>query len=47
MCACKGNSSSRQVSQVKQVVKKQSERLGTSTPVRKTVKRQIIFKRHM
>lgn len=46
MCACKGNSS-RQVSQVKQVVKKPAEKLGTSKPVKRTVTRQIIFKRHM
>lgn len=47
MCACKGNSSSRQVSQVKQIVKKPSEKLSTSKPVKKTVTRQIVFKRHM
>lgn len=47
MCSCKGNTSSRQVSQVKQIVKKPSEKLGASKPVKRTVTRQIIFKRHM
>jgi hypothetical protein len=48
MCACKGTSTSRQVSAVKQIVKKPA---NTYSSGRKTSggkkTRQIIFQRHM
>lgn len=50
MCACKGNSSSRQVSKVKRVVKTPQQTYSspnTQTVQKRTQKRQIIFKRHM
>lgn len=48
MCACKGNSSSRQVSAVKQVVKTKPQVYSTSQNTNKKVqRRQVIFKRHM
>lgn len=48
MCACKGNSSSRQVSNVKRVVKTQPQVYSTSQNINKKVtKRQVIFRRHM
>lgn len=50
MCACKGTSTSRQVSAVKQIVKKpantySSGRKSKTSGGKKT--RQIIFQRHM
>lgn len=47
MCACKGNSSSRQVTSVKQIVKKPAQTYSSGSKPVKSGKRQIIFKRHM
>ena len=47
MCACKGNSKAKQVTAVKQVVKKPSTVLSSSKPIRKTTTKRVIFKTHM
>ena len=49
MCACKGTSTSRQVSAVKQqIVKKPAQTYSNGTRKgTRTQKRQIIFKSHM
>lgn len=47
MCSCKGNSTSRQVSAVKQIVKKPAQTYSAGRKPAKTNKRQIVFKRHM
>lgn len=49
MCACKGTSTSRQVSAVKQIVKKPAHAYtsGRRTSGGKIKTRQITFQRHM
>jgi len=44
MCACKGNSS-RQVSSVKQIVKKPAQVFSNNKKNNKTGKRQIVFRK--
>ena len=47
-CSCKGKSSTvKQTSSVKQVVKKSMSNISSTKPVRKTTKRNIIYKRHV
>lgn len=44
-CACKKNSSAKQVTAVKQVVKKTTPSLSTTKPEKKVTARRILFKR--
>jgi hypothetical protein len=47
-CSCKGNSANKQVTSVKQVVKKPMSTVSASRPQRTTaVKKRIILKRSM
>lgn len=47
MCACKGNNSSKQVTTVKQVVKKPIVTRTTPTSKRGVTTKRVVFKRHM
>jgi hypothetical protein len=48
MCACKQNSSVKQVTSVKQVVKKPAETYSSENPAaKKVMTRRIVFRRHM
>ena len=47
MCACKGNSTKKQPTAVKQIIKKPSTVYSTSNPTRKVATKRVIFKRHM
>lgn len=47
-CSCKSNSSSRQVTAVKQVVKKTTTpKLSSTRPQKTMTPRRIVFRRHM